>query len=273
MGAFLARQPVGATGGLEIRPLQYAISLAPGQRQKGFVDITNPAPRAVDIVTSVQAFRQLNDSGALQFYDSAAVRAGITPDFDEFTLGPNETIRLYFVVDGTKLPSGDVFAALFATIKPLAIGEATVPQQTVRVGTILSIVNGTPGARQAVITRLSVGFFQFDTKISGVYTVKNTADPKMTTGFYPSVALRLTPFAHTYTVSSKLVTAGRSRDVPFEVETARFGLYKMTASYRDSSKAVWVLIVSGWYRWATLGVVATVIGLGWWARYHWRHRH
>lgn len=256
---------------LTIEPLQYQVNLAPGERQKGFVDITNPNSQTVTVTTSVQAFRQIDDKGSLQFYQSSAVSAGVTADLSEFSLGPREAVRMYFIVDGTKLPPGDVFAALFATIKPPAQPGVTGSRQTVRVGTILSIVNGTPGSRQAVITDLSLGFFQFDTHIKGAYTIKNTADPTKTTGFYPTVTLTMTPFTTTTHVSSSLIYAGRSRDNAFTFDTARFGLYKVTADYHGSHRSQWIFVVTGVWSWVVLGVLVVLGGVaGWWLR--WRHQ-
>lgn len=265
----LLSQSVSAES-LRIQPLSYQTVLGIGERQKGFVDITNPTAQTVTVTTSVQAFRQVDDKGSLQFYNDAAVINGVTPDLSEFELGARETVRMYFIIDGTKLPSGDVFAALFATIKPQA--STGTSQQAVRVGTILSIVNGTPGARQATITHMLVGFFQFDTKITGTYTIKNTADMATTTGFYPKVTVGISPLKQQQVATSKLVYAGRSRDNSFQLETARLGLYRVTVSYLGSSESQLVFIVSGWWRLVVLGVVVGGGVLWWWLKRHKLHR-
>jgi hypothetical protein len=259
----ISAQPAHAMG-LMVQPLQYNITLKQGERQKGFVDVTNPSSLVATVVTSVQAFRQIDNKGTLQFFDSTATKEGIIPDLNTFELGPRETVRLYFVVDGTKLPSGDVFAALFVTIQPPSTATVSGTRQTVRVGTILSIVNGTPGSRTADVTDLSVGFFQFNTKITGTYTVKNTADPTKTTGFYPEVMIQMTPLQQRQASTSRLVYAGNTRTNPFELTTSRFGFYRISASYQGSQQSRWVFIVSGIWRWVALGTLAAGAVIGWW---------
>lgn len=268
----VATKPASAMG-LSIRPLQYNVKLAVGERQKGFVDITNPTPESAVVTTSVQAFRQIDDKGSIQFYTSAAITAGVIPDLQEFALGPRETVRLFFIVDGTKLPSGDVFAAIFATLKPPTATHASTSEQTVRVGTILSIVNGTPGARQADVTQLSLGFWQFDTKISGTYTVKNTADPVKTTGFYPAVSLSMMPLSLHQAATSKLVYAGRSRTNEFQIKTQRFGLYKITAQYGSSRKSTWVFVLSGVWQLVVGASMFTLVAVACWRLYYVRRLH
>src|SRR5689334_4309658 len=89
---------------LRIAPLQYRTTLKKGETKKGFVDVNNPSNTTVRIVTQVQAFTQIDNNGGLQFYDNEQVAQGIKPDLSTFDLGAKETLRLYFSVDGTKLP-------------------------------------------------------------------------------------------------------------------------------------------------------------------------
>jgi hypothetical protein len=194
---------------LRIQPLEYRSRIATGEPQKGFIDISNPDAVATVVHIDVQAFRQVDDQGTLQFYSNEAVSAGVLPDLTEFELGPKETMRLFFIVNGSKLPSGDVYAVLFATAQ--VKGDASGVRQTVRAGTLLSIVNGTPGARQASITQLKMPFLQLGEEIDGSYVVKNSADPKKATGFYPEVTISIDPLHAEQKVVSRLVFAGRAR--------------------------------------------------------------
>lgn len=234
--------PVVDALGLKVAPLEYPVALKKGEKQKGFIDLSNPAGVAVRVKTSVQAFEQTDNKGTLRFYDDEAVSRGVKPDLDEFELGPREAIRMYFLVDGSELPSGDVFAAIFFTTQPVAKGAGVT--ELVRLGTILSIVNGTPSGRQAEISRLDIPTFQFGDTVRGSYAVKNTSDPKQSTGFYPSVVLAVDPFHEETVVRSRLVFANRVRDNSFELSTSRIGLHKISVSYGTNTKEKWVLILN-----------------------------
>jgi hypothetical protein len=263
--AFIAliNAPMANAESLRMQPLEYRSVLKIGEKQKGFVDITNPTTDAMKVSISTQAFRQIDDKGTLQFYDEPQIKDGIVPDLSGFDIGPGQTMRLYFIADGTKLPSGDIFAALFATIQQPEAKNGVM--QTIRIGTLLSLVNGTPGPRNAEITDVSVGFFQFDTKIAGTYSIKNTADPKKATGFYPQTLTTIQPFRTANKNTSSLIYAGRTRTNSFSINATRLGFYKIAVSYGDSTKSQWVFIASGVWKWiitavfVVVGIVAILI--------------
>jgi hypothetical protein len=246
----LLHAPAAHAESLRMQPLEYRTVLKVGEKQKGFVDITNPSFNVVKVSMSVQAFRQIDDKGTLQFYDAPQIKDGIVPDLTGFDIGPGQTMRLYFIADGTKLPTGDIFAALFATIQQPEVNTGAM--QTIRVGTLLSLVNGTPGPRIAEIIDVSVGFFQFDTKIVGTYSIKNTADPEKATGFYPQTLTAIHPFRTTNKNTSSLIYAGRTRTNSFSINTARLGFYNVAVSYGDSEKSKWIFIASGMWRWVII---------------------
>ena len=255
---------------LQIQPTQYKAALKSGERQRGFVDVGNPTSQTVTVNFSVQAFRQIDDKGSLQFYDDEQVRAGIQLDLSSVDLAPGEAVRLYFLADGSKLPSGDVFAAIFATTQP-PDGQAGV-SPAVRVGALLSITNGTPGSRTAIIDHVAAGFWQFDTTIRGSYDIRNTAKEGTATGFYPNVTVSLTPLQTTQTTTGSLIMAGRTRQNNFRLITERFGLYRLTVRYGNNERSVWVFVVSGVWRWVlvALGAILTGLGVLGWRR--WRQR-
>lgn len=235
--------PSASALGLKVAPLDYTVSLRKGEKQKGFIDLSNPSGVTVRVKSSVQAFKQINNKGTLQFFDDEQVSAGVIPDLEEFELGPREAVRMYFLVDGTKLPSGDVFAAIFFTTQPTTQGRGVT--ELVRLGTILSIVNGTPGERSAEIARLDVPFWQFGDSIKGSYVVKNTADPKKNTGFYPTVVIAAEPFRQELVHRSRLVFAGLSRENQFELKGGRLGFYEVAVSYGEHTKKQWVFMFNG----------------------------
>ena len=228
---------------LKIEPLLINEAIQKGEKKKGFVDISNPTTQTLRLLTSVQAFRQKDNSGGLEFFDNEQVRAGLIPDLKEIELGPREAVRMYYLVDGTKLPQGDVFAALFVSTAPEQ--ERSGVAQAVKLGTIFTLVNGTPGPRNAEITFLSSSFFQFGDSINGRYTIKNTADPQLSTGFYPEIKLRLAPFGTEQNIRSSLIMAGVERTTGFSFPDNRFGIYELSASYGSSVKKQYMVVMTG----------------------------
>lgn len=239
--SLFVQQTAGAIS-LKINPPDYRVTLKSGEKQKGVIDVGNPSGAAVKVTTSVQGFRQIDDQGNLEFYDDPKVSEGVRLDLDNFELGPNETMRMYFLVDGMKLPEGDVYAAVFFTTVPS--DRSVGVTQSVRLGTLLSIINGRPGERKADITKLDVPFVQFGDQVTGSYAVKNTSDPKTKSGFYPDVRITMNPFETKQTNTSKLVFAGRERVNDFTVNSSRFGFYKVRVEYNGSAREAWILVLN-----------------------------
>lgn len=246
---------------LKVAPLEYKTELSKGEKKKGFIDVSNPTGQRVVVRAAAQAFKQVDDKGSLQFVDNEAIRAGVKLDLDEFELGPREAVRMYFMLDGTKLPQGDVFAAIFFSTG--ATGTKDGVAQRVRVGTILSIVNGTPGARQAEITGLNTSFIQMSDTIRGSYTIKNTADPEKSTGFYPDVKLSVSPWGEQKQQTGKLIFAGRSRENSFEIKAPWVGMYLISVRFDDNSSRSQLVLVVKPIALAVFGVLAVLAIAGW----------
>lgn len=243
---------------LEIRPLEYRTSLDKGEKQKGFIDVTNPTSENIHIRTEVQAFRQVDDRGSLQFYDSEKVAAGIIPDLEEFDLGSRETLRMYFLLDGTKLANGDNFGALFFRIIST---ETTGVNGSLRLGTLFSIQNATPTDHRAEVSAFDVPFLQLGDTVSGTYSITNTADPNTTNAFYPQVQFTIAPFKQTKTHTSGLVFAGRTRTNEFSIETLRFGFYTLTLEHNGVAGTRLIFVATPWQL-VIAGLFVVALGLG-----------
>jgi hypothetical protein len=241
-----ASTPVLALTALRVQPTSYKTELKQGEKKLGFVDVSNPTKETLKLTTSVSAFRQVADDGTLEFYRSGEVQAGIIPDLTEFELKPLEAMRVYFMLDGTKLPSGDVFGALFFTAKPASAAMAIT--QTVRLGVLFSIVNGTPGPREAEVVSLKTSFIQFGKAITGTFGVRNRASEGQATGFYPKVRVAVAPFGGSKLIDSPLVFAGRTRTVSFNIPANRFGFYRLNVETGSSQKSHWIFAMTGWGR-------------------------
>lgn len=252
--AVLATVPTNAQG-LKIAPLEYKTTLAANEQQTGAIDISNPTGQSIHVRVNVQAFKQIDNNGGLQFYDDERIARGIRLERTELDLGAREAFRLSFRIDGTALPTGDVYAAIFFTTDP------SMPRngvgQLVRVGTILSIVNKTPGPRSALVTNVNIPFLQFSDTIQGTYTVKNTGPSD--TGFYPTVDLAAWPGVKSHTADSSLVFGGRERENDFQFVTG-FGIHYVTVSYDGSRKGQWVVTLAPWMLLAII-VIMLIVGI------------
>lgn len=235
--------PVGQTSalGLKVAPLEYKATLRENERLKGFVDVSNPSSQKVNVRATVQGFKQIDDAGGLQFFDDGRIAAGIKPELPSFELGPREALRLTFTIEGKTLPEGDVYAALFLTTEPsqprAGIG------QSVRVGTILSLVNKNPGSRKAEVTDLKFPFIQLSDTASGTYSVKNTGPGE--TGFYPKVKLSSWPGKQTKEQESTLVFGGRERSNDVSIQLG-YGVHYVEAAYGNSKEGQWVVLIAPW---------------------------
>lgn len=230
---------------LEIHPTIYRdITLAKGERKKAFVDVVNPSGDSKQISLTVKAFRQIDDSGTLTFYDSEQVSAGIALDVTDVELGAHEAIRVYFFMDGAKLPNGDVFAAIFARTSPRAGAAA----QSVEVGSLLSIVNGTPPIHSADIANLDASFLQVGEGLSANFAVSNRAKESSGTGFFPSIHVDAKPYGGR-AVEGPLLFAGRTRSVAYSQSGNYFGPILLRVDAGGEAKTVWVLAATGYWRW------------------------
>lgn len=263
---------IGVSGGthsvqavsLKVTPLEYRTTLSTGEKKKGFVDIANPDTVAVTVTFTVQAFRQTDDNGSLQFYDDPHITKGIQLDLDSVRLGPREVIHLAFLLDGSVLPAGDTYAAIFAASTPSSNGMA----QAARVGTLLSIQNGTPAGHEAKVSALAASFFQVGSELTATIDVMNQADPAKYTGYYPKIVVGSVPYGQK-TVEGPLVFAGRTRTIDYRQPGNYFGFLLIEASAEGGSKSQVVFAITGYWRWlmpiiaVALIVIALYVYNGW----------
>ena len=252
--AMMPGLPVEALG-LKVAPLEYRSTLKDGEVQQGFVDVSNPSAQSITVKASVQAFKQIDDQGGLQFYDDQQVSAGVKLDVTSADLGPREALRLYFDIDSKALPEGEVFAAIFLTTDPKQPRNGV--GQLVRVGTLLSIINKTPSEHSAEITKVTLPFVQLSNTVKGTYSIKNTGTEG--TGFYPKVNVSSRPWGSNQQLEASLLFGGRERTNDFSVN-AGLGLRYVEVSYGASKKGQWVVTVAPWMLIVAL-LILLVIGM------------
>lgn len=260
--------------GLKLAPLEYRTTLKKGEKQKGFIDVSNPSEKTVRVRTSVQALKQTDNQGSLVFFDNEQLSEGIKLDVDDVEIGPRQALRMYFLIDGSKLPQGDVYGAIFFTTYEKSTGTGTSQAQQVRLGSILSIVNATPGLRQAQITGLSTPLFQIGDTVKGTYTIKNTASSQLSTGFYPEVQTSISPIGEQKKQTASLVFAGRERVNDFSLRAPLIGFYRVSAEFQGKGayKIIFVINQKLLVLLAVLGVAIGLLIYRYKKRHHWR-RH
>ena len=255
---------VGAAPGLQLRPLVYRDHLDSGSVKQGFLDISNPDEHAVEIMTSVQGFRQIDDQGTLQFYDDPALAKAILPDVQDVELGPHEALRLYFSIDSNRLPAGDVFAVIFARTVPKSDQQIG---QSVQVGTLLVLENGQTGARQASLQSLTMPFVQFGGGVQARAVVHNDATSGTATGFYPELRMSLSPWGPQGQIEAPLVFAGHSRQVEVSLPANLFGFYMLTAKVGGTQQSQLLFAMTGYWQWlGPLVILGVMVGLVWLVR-------
>lgn len=246
-----------AVQSLKIAPQSYEATLQKAEVKKGYVDVSNPTSDTIRVKLDVQAFRQIADDGSLEFYESEQVRAGVQLDFDTLTLGPREAYRVYFLLEGNKLPQGDVFAAVFGSVIPDPTAGSA---QAIRVGTLLIVQNGTPAAHTANVIDFKTSWLHVGEGLSSSIVVTNPADPKTSTGFYPNITVSTAPYG-SRDVKGPLLFAGRTRTVDYMATGNYFGPIWFGANIGDSRQGQFIFAVTGYWRWlAPLLLVLLVVG-------------
>ena len=253
--ALIGGSSVFADTSLQLQPLEYRESLKKGESKKGFIDVTNPLSVPTDVSFHVQGFRQINDKGELTFYTDPQLSSAIQLDYNDAQIPAKKTLRLYFIIDGSKLPTGDVFAAIFAKNTVAVIGDA-VP--SVQIGTLLLITNETPALHQATITHVDVPWLTIGESVKGKIGIKNIAPRDSSNGFFPKIVLDVWPLGATRTLTGPLIYSGNTREVVFSEFNNRFGIYRLSATHGDSHSSHWIIVITGVWRWiapTTLGML------------------
>lgn len=241
---------------VSISPLQYKAKLAAGESKKGFVDVINSSSEDATMQLHVKAFRQIDNDGSLEFYTDSQIERGVKLDLKEVTLGPREGVRVYFILDGNVLPSGDVFAAIFATTAPEA---KTVSIPAAQAGTLLMLENSTPVKHTAVIDTLTAPWLQISDAITMEMSITNT-DPEggKAIGFTPKITFLFKPHGQ-QTVDGPLLFAGRTRLVDFRQAGDYFGPVLIEAEINGQSQTKLIFAVTGYWRWLAPFIFSAII--------------
>ena len=254
----------GTVPSLKIAPLKYQASVELNHPQSGFIDISNPTGSPVHLAGQVQAFRQTDPQGDLEFYDDAAVQGGIHVTTTDFVLGPREAARISFTIDPNRLPHGGVYAAVFFRTVPSANPSAgTQVFSSARVGTLLILDIGGQGKKTDQILSIKIPWFIWDKTISGQIDVRNPTGHNAI-AFNPKLAIQPGWLQPTQTVNGPLIFPGNHRLVDFKLTSNYFGPMHLSAhdTVGNGQDTRWIFAITGFWRWLSL-LIPTIIIFTW----------
>lgn len=238
---------------LRVAPLKYEEQLKLGAEKIGYVDVSNPSGSTITVNTQVQAFRQMNIQGDLEFYDDEQIQKAIEVDVDEFELGPREAARIFFSINSNKLPEGGVYAAVLFSADEERVAdsediEISAINTTSRVGTLLILENGDNGVRDGDISKLDIPFWQLGTGINGAVEF-SAFEGERFLAFEPGLKMSV-PIAGEKDTETGLVFAGNTRRFDVDMPGDYIGIFPVKAidEVTGSTEHDWVFAVTGIWR-------------------------
>jgi hypothetical protein len=257
---------------LRLSPLRYDAHLEPGHPKTGFIDASNPTGSTLHLAFQVQAFRQINDRGELEYYNDDRIASAITPAVSEFDLGPREAIRTKFTIDPNRLGPGGAYAVIFLrTVDAATPGHTTT---SARVGSLLILDVGTGGTRTGRLTGLSVPRLVFGgNRLTAGVGYANTGHSALALAFAPTLTAQATwsPAKH---LTGPFVFPGRTRRQSFSLPAVnRLGLVQLSltdATGHSSPASRWVFLMTGYWTWVfpllVLALLLAVVSLVRWKK-------
>ncbi len=253
-----AKHPVNAFG-LKVSPLKYEAQLELGDKKLGYIDVSNPSDFSVTVTPEVEAFRQIDTDGNLEFYEDEQLKKGITLNQNRFDLGPREAARIFFTINSNNLPEGGVYGALLFGINSQdeQSGDRPSIATTTRVGTLLLLENGDNGVKNGKISRFDIPFWQFGDGINGSVAFR-AQESERALAFAPELQTVL-PLAGETGMESGLVFPGNTRDFTINRHGSYIGVFPVEVKdeITGSTQRSWVLAVTGIWR-----IIISVAGIG-----------
>jgi|GEM_PF-796674 len=255
--AWTTPEAQAAAPGLQLNPLEYQSSLKGPDVENGFIDVANPGDTSINVVASVEGFRQADLAGDLSFFTSSQLDQGIVVGLPQFNLGPRQAVRVAFSVDPGELPKGGVYAVIFfRTVPPSQSSSTSFIAESANVGTLLLLQNG-PAQDIGRIRQFSLGFWQFGSGLSGGGQYENTNATAAPVAFSPKLTSHVWPWGRATGFTGPLVLPGATRTFTFNRPGSYFGLLPVTLTDPTSGAVTirWVLACTGLYAFALLIVV------------------
>jgi len=263
--AFVPGPALAALPELRITPLRYDAHLDLGHTKTGFIDASNPTGSTLHVKFEVQAFRQANDQGELEYYDDERLAAAVTPAVPEFDLGPRQAIRTKFTIDPNKLGPGGAYGVIFLRTTTPAVSPGQI-NTSARVGSLLILRVG-PGGTQAGRLRglAAPGLVYGGDTLRANFSYANTGSGSETLAFAPALSAAAGWNGAKHRLLGPFVFPGRARRQSVSLPVANWlGPIPITITDqtgRSPAATVWVFAVTGYWTWVLPLLLTALIGL------------
>lgn len=256
----LAHVSIAQAASIKVSPLKYEQQLSQGKILVGAVDVSNPSDTQQKFSARVQAFRQTNEAGELEFYSDQAIETGVLVDQPEFTLGAHQVARIFFSINPDKLPQTGIYAAVLFDTNPNQPNTATQLSTSVSSGTLLILDNTRGGTKTGEIINVRAKFWQFGSGISAFTTYKNTGSGTSAVAFNPQLALKAVPWGRAQEHTGSLVFPGNQRQIKVTKQGNYFGMLPLQVSDVETGtiKTKWVFALTGY--WVVIAPIFFILG-------------
>jgi len=256
---------------LRLSPLKYTEHLQLGHPKIGWIEADNPTGATAHVELEVQAFRQINDRGELEYYNDERLKSAITPALPSFDLGAREAIRVKFTIDPNRLGPGGAYGVIFLRVSS---GNPAASQinTTARIGTLLILDVAGGGTKSGYITSLAVAGFVYGSRpvLPVDFSYTNTGKGAAALAFAPDLKATLGWFGKAQHFTGPFVFPDRKRSAQIKVALGdRFGPTRLSiqdTSGRSGPATRWVFLVTGIWTWLSplLGLVLVFAAISWW---------
>lgn len=238
---------------LRLSPLKYTEHLELGHTKIGFIEASNPTGTPTTASLEVQAFRQINDRGELEYYDDERLSSAVTPALKTFTLGPREAVRIRFDIDPNKLGPGGAYGVIFLKVSSGDVAASQI-NTAARIGTLLILDVAGDGTTQGRLSNLSAPGFVYGSAplVTANYSFTNTGSGPKALAYAPKLTATLgsvkTPAAGPF------VFPGRTRPGSITVRPQnQIGLVNFTIHDTSAGHGAplsrWMFVVTGFWTW------------------------
>lgn len=230
-----ASPALAAIPAIQVSPLKYQDTLAGATSKLGFVDVSNPTDSTISLHSEVEAFRQINLSGDLQFYKDDAITQGITVSATDFQVGPREADRIAFTINPQKMPKGGVYAVIFfSTVPTTSQNNGTIILQSAKAGTLLILDNGGPGKKQGHLSRYDIPLLQIGGGLVGNMQYSNTGPAPGSIAYNPTIGVRASWWGNPSFVNGPLIFPGNTREFGLSKPGNYLGIVPIIFSDKDT---------------------------------------
>jgi hypothetical protein len=244
---------------LQQAPLIYRASLHAGSPQRGHIKVSNPTDAAITVQSQVQAIHQSGNQGELIFYDAPSLLPAITLSHEKVTINAHKSVDFNFLINPDKLPAGGVYAAIFFRTIPQTAAKSNAIQNSVRIGTLLLLQNGTTATAKGRITDFHVPWLTYGSRVNGTITYLNTGSLALN----PNLMLHA-GFTSPQTITGPYILPASLRIFPVEITGNHLGLIHITVdgSNPQTTSSRWLIAITGFWQWLLpILLLATILSL------------